>query len=201
MRIDTCRSHARTPVLGALTLAIVTSSGAFAQNHPSHANPPGQQTIAQKNEAGALIALVRESVGPLRDIGAAEAEGYSLLFGCVTGPDSGAMGLHYANRTLVGDGELDPARPEIVTYEPVPNGGLRIVGADYLVLADAWHAKHGAAPPELMGQRLHLFEAPNRFGLPPFYTVHVWTWKDNPNGAFVDSHASGSCNAFSGQPL
>jgi len=27
----------------------------------------------------------------------AEAEGYSLLFGCVSGPDAGAMGLHYVN--------------------------------------------------------------------------------------------------------
>jgi hypothetical protein len=40
-----------------------------------------------------------------------EAEGHHLLFGCVSGPDSGAMGLHYVNRALVGDGELDPARP------------------------------------------------------------------------------------------
>ena len=32
----------------------------------------------------------------------------------------------------------------------------------------------------MMGQLFHLFEAPNRFGLPAFYTLHVWAWKDNP---------------------
>ena len=37
-----------------------------------------------------------------------------------------------------------------------------------------------------MGQLLHLFESPNRFGLPAFYTLHVWAWKENPNGAFVN---------------
>src|SRR5207244_13507545 len=58
-------------------------------------------------------------------------------------------------------------------------------GADFLVTADAWHAKH-AEPPQLMGQLFHLFESPNRFGLPPFYTLHVWAWKENPNGAFVN---------------
>jgi len=58
------------------------------------------------------------------------------------------------------------------------------VRADYLVLAADWDAKH-SSPPELMGQLFHLFESPNRFGLPPFYTLHVWAWMDNPNGTFV----------------
>jgi hypothetical protein len=50
-----------------------------------------------------------------------------------------------------------------------------------------------------MGQLFHLFEAPNRFGLPPFYTLHVWAWKDNPNGAFVNWHPRVSCDSFAGQ--
>ena len=37
-----------------------------------------------------------------------------------------------------------------------------------------------------MGQLLHLFESPNRFGLPAFYTLHVWAWKENPTGMFVE---------------
>ena len=41
-------------------------------------------------------------------------------------------------------------------------------------------------PPQLMGQLFHLFEAPNRFGLPAFYTLHVWAWKENPTGTFVE---------------
>jgi hypothetical protein len=107
------------------------------------------------------------------------------------------MGLHYVNLELVGDGELDPTRPEIVIYEPLPNGRLRLIGADFLVFADAWHAKHEGTP-ELMGQLLHLFESPNRFGLPAFYTLHVWAWKENPNGAFVNWHPRVSCEGFSG---
>jgi hypothetical protein len=30
------------------------------------------------------------------------------------------------NLSLVGEGVLDPARPEIVIYEPMPNGKLRL---------------------------------------------------------------------------
>jgi hypothetical protein len=47
-----------------------------------------------------------------------------------------------------------------------------------------------------MGQLLHLFESPNRFGLPNFYTLHVWAWKENPTGAFVNWHSNVSCDAF-----
>jgi hypothetical protein len=100
------------------------------------------------------------------------------------------------NGALVGDGELDPVRPEIVIYEPTPDGRLKLIGADYLVIAEAWHAKHKETP-QIMGQLMHLFESPNRFGLPAFYTLHVWAWKENPTGMFVNWHNNVSCDAFS----
>jgi hypothetical protein len=95
----------------------------------------------------------------------------------VSGGDFGAMGLHFTNLSLVGDGEVDVTQPEIVLYEPTPNGGVRLTGADFLVIKADWDAKH-SSPPELMGQLFHLFDSPNRFGLPAFYTLHVWAWKD-----------------------
>jgi hypothetical protein len=155
----------------------------------------GTEQAQPADSAENLVSTVRLATERFKDVAAAEAEGYHLLFGCVTGPDSGAMGLHYVNMGLVGDGDLDPARPEIVIYEPMPNGELKLIGADFLVLADAWHAKH-PAPPELMGHLLHLFEAPNRFGLPTFYTLHVWAWKPNPTGMFVNWHSKVKCDSF-----
>jgi hypothetical protein len=131
-------------------------------------------------------------------VAVAAEEEYVLQFGCVSGSDYGAMGMHFVNMALVMDGELDVTRPEIILYEPQPNGSLHLTGADYLVLAEAWDAKH-ESPPELIGQLLHLFEAPNRFRLPAFYTLHVWAWKHSPTGLFVNWHADVSCDAFSGQ--
>jgi hypothetical protein len=144
-----------------------------------------------------LVRIVREATARFRDVAAAEAEYYKLNFGCVSGSDAGAMGLHYVNMDLVMDGKLDPWRPEIVIYEPLPDGRRRLIGADYLVLAEAWHAKY-KNPPELKGQLLHLFESPNRFGLPAFYTLHVWAWKDNPTGMFVNWHTNVSCEGYDG---
>ena len=153
-------------------------------------------STGEKDQTNALVKIVRDATERFQNVSVAEAEGYTLQFGCVSGPDAGAMGLHYVNGPLVMDGDLDPMRPEIVIYEALPNGRLKLTGADFLVLKDAWHAKHGAAPPELMGQLLHLFESPNRFGLPDFYTLHVWAWKENPNGTFVNWHPNVSCDAF-----
>jgi hypothetical protein len=105
------------------------------------------------------------------------------------------MGLHYVNLALAGDGELDASRPEIVLYEPLPNGRVRITGVDYLVFAADWDARH-SSPPQMMGQLLHRFESPNRYGLPAFYTLHVWAWKDNPSGTFANWNPDVSCDAF-----
>ena len=105
------------------------------------------------------------------------------------------MGLHYVNMPLVADKQLDVNQPEVILFEPTRNGGIRITGVDYLVIAADWDATHDS-PPELMGQLFHLFDSPNRFGLPPFYTLHVWAWKNNPNGTFVNWNPDVSCDAF-----
>jgi len=181
-----------------LILALVGLGHATAQSTHKHAPNSNAQRLTTAQ--GALLQAVRESTARFKDVSVAEAEGYSLLFGCVTGPDSGAMGLHYVNMTLVGSGVVDATKPQIVIYEPQPDGHLQLIGADFLVLADQWDKAHpGQGAPQLMGQLYHYFESPNRFGLPPFYTLHVWAWKPNPNGAFVNWHPNVSCAAFSGQ--
>ena len=145
-----------------------------------------------------MVKAVRDATERFRNPRAAEAENYFLQFGCVSGSDSGAMGMHFVNFPLVMDGVIDVARPEIVIYEPTSNGRLRLIGADYPVDAKQWNDAHDGAPPQLMGQLFHLFEAPNRFGLPAFYTLHVWAWKENPTGTFVNWHANVSCDGFNG---
>ena len=199
MKIRRFATRFQYPMI-ALMLMNFWPSPALAQDGHSDMSMPEQQEMTpdQQRKLGALIKIVREATERFKDVSVAEAEGYALQFGCVSGPDAGAMGLHYINGSLVKKGVLDPTRPQIVLYEAMPSGALRLTGADFLVLKNAWDAKH-AGPPELMGQLFHLFDSPNRFGLPAFYTLHVWAWKDNPNGAFVNWHPNVSCESFSGQ--
>ena len=175
----------------ALVLMSICPLRALAQTGHEHATI----TAEQKSQRGALVRAVREATARFQ----AENAGYRLEFGCVSGDDFGAMGLHYVNDTLVGNGIIDVSRPQIVLYEAQPDGSVKLTGADYLVIASSWDAAHPGVSPQLMGQIFHYFAAPNRFGLPAFYTLHVWAWKDNPDGAFVNWHPNVSCQSFVGE--
>ena len=138
------------PIIGAFTLlsalpahAAAESSEATSQHHGLSSN--------QSGPAGELVTIVREATARFHDVEVAKREGYGLLFGCVSGGDYGAMGLHFVNLALVADPALDPRRPEIVIYEPRPNGQLRLIGADFLVFKADWDAEHPASRPRSRG--------------------------------------------------
>jgi hypothetical protein len=156
---------------------------------------------AASDDRGAtgLVREVREATADFRDPAAAVAAGYASLGSCVSGPQEGAMGVHFANGALVGDGALDASRPELVIYEQ-RGRQFRLLGVEYLVIAADWHATH-PAPPVLMGQHFHYVGSPNRYGLPPFYELHVWAWKNNPSGMFVDWNPNVSCEDYTAEEV
>jgi hypothetical protein len=197
MRLDRSTKPLAVPALAAFLLS-ASAGAAIAQSH-DHPMTTASDRHKPNPKEGALIQAVRDATEQFKHVEDAEDAGYALTFGCVSGGDFGAMGLHFVNFPLVFDGEIDAARPEIVLYEPLPRGGVKITGADYLVLAADWDKNHPGSPPELMGQLFHLFESPNRFGLPPFYTLHVWAWKGNPAGTFSNWNPDVKCDSFSPQ--
>jgi hypothetical protein len=144
--------------------------------------------------AATLVEQVRDATRPFHDVDAARAAGYAPFLGCVSGPQEGAMGLHLVHGGLVGDGVLDAERPEALMYE-ARGGRLHLAGVEYLVLAEAWDAAN-AAPPTLGGQAFHYTGSPNRYGIPAFYALHVWAWKDNPRGPFADWNPRVSCEDY-----
>ena len=86
----------------ALLLIGGLSTRAMAQDH-SHNGAPA----AQNSQASALIQIVRDATARFQNPSDAVAAGYQLQFGCVSGPDSGAMGMHFVNGTLVNSGVID----------------------------------------------------------------------------------------------
>ncbi|HKD07288.1 MAG TPA: hypothetical protein VKB79_15405 [Bryobacteraceae bacterium] len=139
-----------------------------------------------------LVEVVRAAIQQFVDVNAATRANYSPAFGCVSGPDHGAMGIHYINGTLVGDGQIDEMKPEALIYEPTAQG-MRLVGVEFIVDAATWLQAHNNTPPALEGQAFQFVGAPNRYGIPAFFELHVWAWRDNPNGAFVDWNNNVSC--------
>src|SRR5579859_3190036 len=59
-----------------------------------------------------LVQLVRDATKQFINVNNATAAGYGAAFGCVSGPDHGAMGIHYVNSTFVGDGLINLTQPE-----------------------------------------------------------------------------------------
>ena len=123
------------------------------------------------------------------DLSVAEKSGYGLLkdkhgIACIAmaGMPNMAMGVHWAKPALVGDGRLNVKTPEALVYAP-DHGTLRLAAVEYVVIKSAWDARHVEAP-VLFGQRFNFTPAGNRFGLPAYYSLHVWLWKHNPAGEF-----------------
>lgn len=180
---------------GILALALLGSLAATkpavaaddtAHDHQAHASH------AQATASPKLVEIVRDATRQYIDVNAATSDQYLPAFGCISGPDHGAMGVHYIKGSLVADGEIDATRPEALIYEPTPDG-LRLVGVEYIVDAKTWMANH-KAPPMLEGQAFQFVNSPNRYGLDSFFELHVWAWRDNPNGTFVDWNTRVSCD-------
>jgi len=146
---------------------------------------------------GSDLATVRAATARFHTFSVAEDAGYGPLHTC-TDEESGlgAMGQHYVRGDLVGDTVFDLANPEVLVYEPMPNGRQRLVAVEFVVFQEPWDAQFGTdpvQPPMLFGRELQLVEAPNRYGVPSFYQIHVWLWKQNPAGIFNDWNERVSC--------
>jgi hypothetical protein len=165
---------------------VLAADGAAATKDSEHGTAGHEQASPAR-----LVQLVRDATQQFINVNAAVAAGYGPFLGCVSGPEHGAMGVHYVKGDLVGDGQLDATHPEALIYEP-SKGGLRLVGVEFIVDAATWLANHDG-PPVLEGQSFHLVASPNRYALPAFFELHVWAWRDNPNGAFVDWNTRVTC--------
>jgi hypothetical protein len=157
-------------------------------------------TLALAISLAAGAAAAAESGNPLADhvraanarftnVAAAVAEGYAPI-PCVSGIDGGAMGVHYVNGTYMKDQTIDIARPQAVMYEPTADGKLALVGVEYISFK---------GPASLDGHLFAFNGAPNRYGLDPFYELHVWAWRTNPHGTFTDMNPNVTCDHVHGK--
>jgi hypothetical protein len=158
------------------------------------ATSPAVQAAAP--EGTGTVSEARAATASYHRLAAAQRDGYTLLtdaqgIACIDNP-AGGMGVHYVNPALVGDGKVSAGSPELVVYEPSSDGSMRMVALEYVVFQADWEAQH-TSPPELFGQHFEYVGAGNRYGLPPFYELHLWAWKKNPNGLLEDWNPNVSC--------
>jgi hypothetical protein len=187
MRHQSAGNHFVRWLTVALAVSFSIPCGARAQMSSSGSLSPDLQA------AKAALAKYSDPIAAVRD-------GYFSTVACVDFPEpvqdgpisypAGAMGVHFLNPANIGP-KLDPTKPQILIYEPV---------GDKLVLAAAeWFVPEqvaGTTAPSIFGQQL----AGPMDGHEPIipaslrhYDLHVWLWKDNPNGLFTSTNKTVKC--------
>ncbi len=128
---------------------------------------------------------LRQATDAYRRLDAAIAAGYDASLTPCMESTAGGMGFHYGNLSLFDD-QVEELEPEILVYEPLPSGGVRLVAVEYVVPFAAWTA---ADPPSLNGVSFH---ANDVFGL---WVLHAWAWMVNPAGTLEDWNPRVSCGS------
>jgi hypothetical protein len=195
-----------------LTLATLSLAIPFAVMADQAPTPRAAKKPPPRREPTTLVEKVRAGVPEAyQNPFTAMSVGWRNETACVSGPDQGAMGIHLVFDPsplpgffppYVADGILEPTNPEALIYEPTGTGtGFRLVGVEFIEIADHWAKMLSEDPtlpktPRVDGHLMHYVGTPNRYGLPPFYELHVWAFPDtpNPSGTFADWNPLVNCN-------
>lgn len=130
---------------------------------------------------------LREATAAYHDLENALADGSVLPADrCVSSgdPEVGAMGYHYVHPGRLDD-EVAHTLPEVLVYEERGNQ-RHLVAVEFLSTSPT--EDEGGQPPEVLGHEMHQFHEPFAN-----WELHVWAWKDNPNGLFADFNPRVRC--------
>lgn len=179
---------------------------------PSPAAMAADVALGTDPDVARLVAAVRQATARYHDVSVAHAAGYATANEpCVASP-AGGMGVHAANMPLLVDPALDPTVPELLLYEPKPNG-LKLVAVEYLKFVPLRNRTTGAVgpwvsqspwdpalyevaipTPQLFGQTFNGPMPGHTPTMPWHWDLHAWIWTPNPNGMFVQFNPSVQCN-------
>lgn len=175
-----CSDSTEAPTGTTATASLAAGRASSAPSaHDAHGKRGlGDLTPAQKQ----AIAQVRNATARFHDIKVAEAAGYEVQYpeGCAESPE-GAQAYHYLNPGLVDD-KVELLRPELLMYEPKPDGTLQLIGVDYVVPLGM-----SADAPTLIGVPF-MENAPL-----DVWALHIWAWRPNPSGMFAAWNPKVSC--------
>jgi hypothetical protein len=185
MRSATClqswRGRFATVTLG----IIVSATGGMqarqhASGHTAAMTPSGFGESVDRD-----LARLQRATERFKDAREAIRAGYPAVTQCVAHPTEGGMGLHFTREDLR-DATLDVEHPEVLVYERLASGALRLNGVEFIVPISAWTSPE---PPRILGQPLKRADS---LGI---WYLHVWNWTANPSGLFADWNPEVVCRS------
>lgn len=152
---------------------------------------PGTSANAAAAGAQSELAELRRATSRFHRPEEAAEAGYTVLVThptsgatCLEDPAEGGMGRHMLNPDLVDD-VVVVSQPEVVIYEPMQNGKLRLVAVEYII---PYSIRGPDQPPPTLFGREFLHNP--TFGL---WMLHAYVWKHNPAGTFATWNPTISC--------
>lgn len=167
------------PLLVLLSTGCGAQGTAMAEPHDTHVG-----AAAVPAELATSLNEIHQVTAEFLDYGRAKAAGFTRITPCDADPQQGAQGYHYAIPARV-DATVRLLEPEILMYEPMPDGSMRLVGVEYIVPFSV-HPQ-SAEPPTLLGQT---FMPNTRYEV---WALHVWLHQFNPAGVFATWNPLVSC--------
>lgn len=182
--MKTLTTRATTPSLVTLVAGVLLAACADRSPLEPSASAGGAALAAHAAPHDDALAAMRRATARYHNLDAALADGFVFFHGCETRPDEGPAGALYVHFARLFDGVIDPAAPDALLYEPRANGSPRLVGVELAVPYAMWPA---SAPPQFGGAS---FQGEDEFGV---WGLHVWLWRDNPEGLFAESNPRVDC--------
>lgn len=151
-----------------------------------HVSTTSELTMGSTAGENGALATLRRASARYHNLEAAKADGFVFLHGCEVRPDEGPVGIVYVHMGRLLDGVVDPSLPDGLIYEPRSGESPRLVGVELAVPYPLWTQQQ---PPSFLGTA---FQSEDEFGV---FGLHVWLWRNSPEGLFAESNANVSCGA------
>ena len=206
-------------VLAALPVTLAVFASALGAPAALSAQPAASAAPTTLAATEPTLEAVMAATERFKDVNVALAEGYipDPMNTCETADmqgrpaELGAMGVHYFRPDLLQITGVEPRvdgtgthtdflSPAVLIYEPQADGSLELVAVENLAFMAAWEAAGNESGPTFLGveydrmvddpatpdvDEAHHFE--------PHYDLHVWLYRDNPNGMFSQFNPAASC--------
>lgn len=209
---------------GFLLVTLILTAGCGVADRPQTSAQTTSLARADLDPAlQAELETVRAATEKYRDVKVAEAEGYlrDPFDHCITARDEGRprqlgdMGLHYFRPDLLAITATEPRvdgagthtdfrQPAVLIYEPQADGSLELVAIENLVFEKSWKATGTTETPSYYGNDYyHMVDNPltpvdEAHLFQPHHELHMWLYRDNPNGLFAQFNPNVSCEHHGG---
>ena len=158
------------------------------------------QGTPQSKALSPELASAKAALEKYQDPVLAVHDGYFSTIGCIEysvaggqgdmAYPKGGMGVHFLNAGLIGP-TLDPSKPQVLIYEPVSGGKLRLAAAEWFVPVQL-----SKEAPTIFGHKLMGPMEGHEPVIPAamhHWDLHVWLWKTNPAGMFSPTNPGVAC--------